>query len=374
MAKDYILVCLGSGLAPRYRKNTLQGLALPVGGHLQFRYTTDIISEDLHERLARRKLLGAKVLLGYVDCTEKGRSSGSQCPVVPYRQATLLDSRKLGSIFVLHFELGGFVSASDSDVRQLYRTLPKLPKWKLTVDNQPDFDQRGQPQFEGYWCQQIAAEHCPGKLTESIEGWQTIVEILRSHGDFSAQPYFYMVDGLFRQTVGVRNGKRIPMVDGEYQVKGAFSYTFRILHYDPDSTAHTGHKKVTTLKLDMSSPMLAPHSSPVLVIDSPYDLKSIHFGTDDAIRSQYGSIYLSPGGEAPELQVVPDLYIPVLIRGSIRTRVTSGLIVGLLLAATQLIVLLGKGPFDGWKTVAILVACSSVITGVFVSMGMRKPL
>src|ERR1700688_4160512 len=95
MSKNTLL-CVGSGLAPRYRANTLQALALPMGSHLQFRNLEELVPDGLREPLAKKGLTGTAVVLGYVDCTETGRQPNGRCFIVPYRQAKVLDSERRG--------------------------------------------------------------------------------------------------------------------------------------------------------------------------------------------------------------------------------------------------------------------------------------
>jgi hypothetical protein len=133
------LLCLGSGLAPRYRLNTLQALALPQGSHLQFRYEVDLVSKGLHKGLDDRKLNGATVLMGHVDCTASGRQADGRCFIVPYRQAELLDSRRRGSVFLLTLKMFQFSLVTNLDAFQ--RSLPgDVPRWKQALDGEPVLD------------------------------------------------------------------------------------------------------------------------------------------------------------------------------------------------------------------------------------------
>jgi hypothetical protein len=50
------LLCVGSGLTPRYRLNTLQALALPLGARIQFRYLSSLIPDGLQKKLEGRNL------------------------------------------------------------------------------------------------------------------------------------------------------------------------------------------------------------------------------------------------------------------------------------------------------------------------------
>jgi hypothetical protein len=110
------------------------------------------------------------------------------------------------------------------------------------------------------------------------------------------------------------------------------------------------------------------------VIDSPYDLKSVYFGTGETNRLAYGSLCVQPQGSKPEDQVVPELFFPVTVRGDALRLIRNGFVLGLLLTLTQMITVFSKGKFDGWQWVALSIALLGFGTGFFVSFGMRKPL
>jgi hypothetical protein len=373
MSTKPALLCVGSGLSRRYTLNTLQALALPSGAILQFRYVEGIISEGLRKPLAARELNGATVLLGYVDCTASGRLPNGRCPIVPYREARLRDSAQRGSVFVLQFELGPLRSTDDLDSFQ--RTLPEnSPRWQQDSNSNLAMDAGGKPKRVGFWCQEIAPALPGTSVRDTFTAWQAIVTQLGQREDFARQPYFYMVEGLFRRKKGVRDGERIDLVDGEYHLAPRSEYELRVFHYDPMSDAHGGVAITQTLQLDAPSPLFSMRSSPVMVIDSPYDLKSVHFGTGEATRLTYGSLCLQPQASKPEDQMVPELFFPVTVRGDALRLIGNGFVLGLLLTLTQMIAVFSKGTFDGWKLVALLIVVLGFGTGFFVSLGMRKPL
>jgi hypothetical protein len=373
MSSKPALLCVGSGLSRRYIMNTLQALALPRGAILQFRYVEGIISEGLRKPLAARELIGATVLLGHVDCTVSGRLPNGRYPVVPYREARLRDSAQRGSVFVLQFELGPL--RSTDDLESFQRTLPEnSPRWLQDSDGNFTIDGSGKPKRVGHWCQEISSALPGTSVQDSFQGWQAIVTQLGQREDFARQPYFHMIEGLFRRKKGIRDGERVDLVDGEYHLDARSEYELRIFHYDPNSDAHGGNATTQTLQLGAPSLLFSMRSSPILVIDSPYDLKSVHFGTGETNRLTYGSLCLQPQGSKPEEQVVPELFFPVTIRGDSARLVGNGLVLGLLLTATQMLAVFSKGTFDGWLLVALLIVAFGLGTGFFVSFGMRKPL
>jgi hypothetical protein len=363
------LLCLGSGLAPRYRLNTLQALALPQGSHLQFRYEVDLVPKGLHKGLDDRKLNGATVLMGHVDCTASGRQADGRCFIVPYRQAELLDSRRRGSVFLLTLKMFQFSLVTNLDAFQ--RSLPgDVPRWKQALDGEPVLDSKGKPKFEGSWCQEVSDLQSAVR-TDNVGDWQQIATQLRGREDFSTQPYFFLVEGLFRRQKRIKDDILVELENGEYCLRSGQDYELRIFHFDPDSNAHTGWKPTQWLKLDVSTPLLTLRNNPLLSIDSPYDLKSIHFSTGETNRKEYGSFFLHPN-ESQE--IVPDLYLPVSVKGDWWKAVRNGFILGALLTAAQLVSVFSKEKIDNWQAVTILVVVLGFLTGFFVSLGMRKPL
>jgi hypothetical protein len=354
-----------------------------------------LIPSGLRDKLEGRKLNGADILLGYVNCTESGRRAGGRCPIVPYRQAELLNSERLGSVYLLSFRLNAFRMASDLESFQ--RTLPEnSPRWKLGLDGQPIQDDNGRPIYEGFWCQEVSPDLQATVVTNKIQDWQTIVTQQRGQEDFADQPYFYMIEGLFRREQrrspirhNYRNVKGlfphvqsrtvdvgVGLIKGEYRLQSRCAYELRIFHYDPDSDAHTGGKKTGWLKMDVSSPLMIPRSSPLLAIDSPYDRKSIHFSASETNRTEYGSLFIHTGkaDTDTEEQLVPDLYLPATITSDVWAIVKNGFVLGFLLTITQLVTVFSRGIIPGWEVITVFIILLGFSTGLWVSWGMRKPM
>jgi hypothetical protein len=368
------LLCVGSGLSRRYMMNTLQALALPNGAILQFRYRKDLISEALQKSLSENTLCGTPVLLGYVNCTESGRSSDDRCLIVPYREAVLRRSESRGIFFVFQLELSHLRLATDLEAFQRSLSL-NSPRWQRGADGNYLIEPTGDPVLSGLWCQEVSGGLPPVRKT--VEGWQAAVTELSKHKDFADQPYFYLVEGLFRREKGLPDGVEIKFCQGEYQLQPRSEYELRVLHFDPRASAHRGSPKVEILALQTPSPLFSMRSSPLLVIDSPYDLKTIHFGTSDTSALAYGSLCLQPRVEKPEEQIIPELFLPVTIRFDSVRHFRNGGILGFLLSIAQLVTVFSKGSLGNWHADALVAAFVVLLgfgTGFFVSLGMRKPL
>jgi|HubBroStandDraft_4_1064222.scaffolds.fasta_scaffold02360_4 hypothetical protein len=370
------LLCVGSGLARRYVINTLQALALPYGARLQFRYTDSIIAPELIRPLERNALAGAKVLLGYVDCNESGRTATGRCGIIPYREAALLDSRRGGSIFTLRFEMRALRRSLGFD--EFQASLPDAsPHWERNPDD--TFKARGNSSpLSGWWCQEIGTEvlsQAPVPKEDTVATWQGLVSELSKRSDFGQQPYFYMVEGLFRRKEGRPTNERVALENGEYRLGSRVEYELSVIHFEPNFVPHAAGatNPEPVLILDLPGPVLTARSSPLMVIDSPYDISVVHLATSEVNRLTYTSLYLHPKSDEPELDIVPGLYFPATIEGNFVRLIGNGLILGALLTVTQLAAVFAKGTFPGSGYVATLIAVVGIGTGLFVSLGMRKP-
>lgn len=356
------LLCVGSGLTPRYRLNTLQALAMPLGAHIQFRYLSSLIPDGLQKKLEGTALKGITVLLGYVDCTAAARRSNNRCDILPYRYADLVSSRKVGSVFILQLRVGDFAIAPDLENFQR-RLTGDLPRWNA------------EDKLRGSWCNELPSEFNAVKRTALLEEWQTIVKQIRQREDFSQVPYFCTIEGLF-------NGKtdeRVALTNGQYVLRSNKDYELRVFHFDPDSDAHTGYKQTRWLRLKVGAPWLQLQTSPLLAIDSPYDLKSVRLISGSTVRQQYSSLVLKDEGAEATNSAVRDeqaleLYLPVRIKGSVFRTTLYGLILGTLLAAQQLLVLFAQPPVKAAIPLTVAAIALGLGTGLFVALGLRKPV
>src|SRR6185369_13569982 len=276
---------------------------MPSGARIQFRYLSSLIPQDLQKKLEGMTLNGASVLLGYVDCTEKARRADNRCDILPYRYANLVTSRKVGSVFILHLQVGDFAIASD--LERFQRSLTgDVPKWG--TDNK----------LQGAWCNELPAALNSVRRTTSLEDWQLIVQQIRQREDFDRVPYFCTLEGLFER----RSGERVALSDGEYILRSNNDYELRVFHFDPDSDAHTGYKQTRWLKLSVVGPWIQLPTSPMLAIDSPYDLKSIRLICRSTIRQQHSSLVLKDeqvNARDKSNEQGIELYLPMQIKGTI---------------------------------------------------------
>ena len=192
--------------------------------------------------------------------------------MIPYRQATLVRSAKIGTVYILHFNLGKFALSSNLDEFQL--GLPgDSPHWT------------GESKLSGFWCQGLQEPLASVDETDSLEHWQTIAKQLKARKAFAGESYFCTIDGLSQSN----SETKIAPVKGQYVLGADKDFELRIFHYDPDTDAHSGYKATRWLRLAAVEPGVQLRSTPLLAIDSPYDLKSVQIRTGSTLANQYSS-------------------------------------------------------------------------------------
>ena len=391
-----MMLCLGSGKTPRYKANTLQLLAMPAGCHVQFRYSADIVEADtrkkldeyavrsprfythdsdtpedepwrefredwrerLHDEFEEQRSSPQRALLAHVDISDGGRQGDGCCRVVPCRFANLVEARKIDDFYILVFRLSDFAIASDE--RLFQQSLPNsIPHWASSEA------------IEGYWCQVLRRPPVALDDIRDTNGWVRCVDQLRTSTDFSKQPYFYNIEGIFGSD---RRRKCRPNREGSFELAAANDYELSLFHYDPDADFHTGNKDPRALTVNSSS-NITLRSSSRLAIDSPYDLKVVRFSTGAATKREFAFLSLKrTEPESDSSDLYPELYFPVVVRGSVAMSVVNGLILGALLSAQAGLAILARASPSKWLIEGIVAVVLGLCTGLFVSFGMKKPL
>src|SRR6266704_70214 len=178
------LLCLSSGLTPRYRHDILRLLALPTGTDIPFRYGGVLIQEGLRTPLANNDLKGSKVLLAHVDCDASARPPDDKSIITPCRHAILVDSTKIGAFFFLQFRLEEFAPCANASGFQ-NQIVGDRPHWNATGE------------IEGNWCLESAAGEQACKRVGTLDAWQEVIGALWPRKDFAQEPFFFAVDGLY---------------------------------------------------------------------------------------------------------------------------------------------------------------------------------
>ena len=353
------LVCLSSGSETQYRLDNLRVMALPEGADIQFRYDADLIEPSVLASLEGDKLHKSSALLGYLDLTKPVASPGTR-EALPCRHAELIDCQRFGRFLVLRFRLGAFVECGDLSA---FRTgiQSKSPRAK-------------EDKYEGFWVFEHDYTKAVAK-SDDMTAWQTTIKRLAGSPDYASEDFFFRVMGLFRS----RERNALSPLKGEYHLKSSTEYEWRILHFHPDSDAHKRAQVTTIVEVSSASEDIKAVTSPILAIDSSYDLKSFHFRTSAVTTNAYGAFTFkftaTPEGSSPADAAhpgQPELFLPLRIAPSWFRALFSVAVLTGLLFWQQYISATSKGGIPRHTSVGLLLlALGTATLAVF---GLKKPL
>ena len=236
------LLCLSSGMTPRYRQDILRVLALPRFSHVQFRYSEDIIDPSLHADLQSNNAAGTTAFLAHVDATEGSKRSDGSAFVTLCRTAILVESRKIGSFYFLRFRLWGYVTPSDHE--QVQSGLPSVrPRWTAST-------------LSGLWCFPLAnAGGWPESF--SLTDFQSVALELHKRSDFASQPFFFSVE-----VHDPRSGEIVAAgEDGEIVLTAGRHFELRVFHFFPAGTHALMAKSIGTISIHLTESLLEPVTS-----------------------------------------------------------------------------------------------------------------
>jgi hypothetical protein len=359
MSGGHMLLCLSSGVTPRYREDVLRAISMPMGSHLPFRYSLGLIPESLKEPIKRNKLAGQEICIAYLD-----RSVQSQKPmIVPCRKAKLIKSHTLGDFCILEFELLEFWLAPDLQAfnKDIHSKIGNLPYWEEDC-------------LKGYFCSK--AESIPTSLMVSteIESWQTLVKSLKSHADFATEPFFYYVRGVYPTKMECR----IEAIDNVYDVVANSSYEIRIVQFSPGDTNQTvALKEINWLLADSDTQSLSFITNKKLAVDSDYDEKILRFrtsNTSNTVDSMISLLRHVRVNEAPKIEdAIWDFDLRFHIKPRTWTGIWQGALIGILIACQGLVLIFFNSYITEKLPPSIAVVILGLATGWVASFSLRKP-
>lgn len=357
--KTQTLVCLSSGLAPRWKLDILRLLAQAPGTLIQFRYSADILPVDLATAFQKNQLAGAKVLLAHVDCASAAAKSGAPCAITPCRYALLVRSSKIGAFLFLYFSLGDYIHQSTTPI--LEGRLASPPRWDGKA-------------WTGDWCSYQPIDPLPG--THNLEAWQQTIEALSLKPDYQEEKVFFVVEGLYETTSRwlrkATTSKRLSPTGAEYRLASDSEYELRVFHFTPNRVAEVPPD--LELHTQFSKPQVeAIAGGTSQPLDSPYDLKAIPFRTSREIMgSKMASVSVgvirTPKFE--QLQTQPEVLIPIRVGSSLMREAGYVVVIAVLLlwqkvtsVPTELL---------SWQTG--LLGVLALVTAGAVLRGIRRPV
>jgi hypothetical protein len=358
-----MLLCLSSGFTPRYREDVLRAISMPSGARLRFRYELTLIPESLKPLIAEDRLKGMEVCVAYLDRTD----SDHPPELVPCRAATMLRTYTPADFCVLEFELEEFWFARDVHAfnREIHSSAGNLPAWN-------------KGQLTGHFCHQVNIIPLSLVRSSSVFDWQGIVKLLKKHADFSSEPFFYHVTGVFP----ANGNKRIRPTDGRSRLRASNTYEIRLVQFSPGETNDArAVREVHWLLAEGDDQALSFITNRRLAIDSGYDEKIIRFRTLDTSTKHDAVVGLSrdiqTGGVAQPQESIFDFDMLLQIVPRWWTTLWRGLVIGALIAMQGLVALRAKGQTTGGTagdySADLLVVILGLLTGVAASFGLRKP-
>ena len=366
MAVATTLLCLSSGIRPRYREDVLRASAMPRGSLLRFRYEEDLVPSHLRQKLKANALVGQSVLIAYL-----ARYDGLAVPsAVPIRAAKLRASKVEGQIVILDFELEGI------------RVADNLEAFNEAVQKEANFP-RWEKKLVGSFCMEVDKALAYLKPRAEIEEWRELVTTLKSHKDFDDIPFFYLVTGIY--ALGEENAIQ-PQI-GVWTVKGSQSYEVRLFQFVPGSDEKGSIKvgDVDWLIAENNDKNVVFLSTSRLAIDSPYDEKTLRFRTVFSSTTQHALISFQRISKEESLQredskkppkladAVWQFEMPFVISPRRSTLIWQGAVVGALLAAQGLVPIWSNAQIIDKALPSVIAVAIGLLTGLVASFGLRKP-
>ena len=360
------LLCLSSGIRPRYREDVLRAASMPKGSRLRFRYLAELVPDELRAKLSANVLIGSDVVIAYL-----ARYDASVPPTaVPIRGAKLWSSKVAGQIVLLDFELEEFrVAENVQAFNNALRVEADFPRWEGNV-------------LQGAFCNRIHKTLAYVQPGSGVDRWQDLVGTLRRHRDFDDIPFFYYVTGVYSP-----NGKE-PLIpeQGCWGLKANETYEIRLIQSIPGSDEKGSIKigDVDWLVAQAEDENVSFLSTNRLAIDSPYDEKIVRLRTATSSLTRHSLVAfqrISPqrdkesGAEGASTveDAVWQFEMPLVISPRRWTLMWQGLLVGALLAAQALVPIWSNSQLADKGLVSIIAVVIGLLTGVVASFGLRKP-
>lgn len=357
------LLCLSSGLQPRWRLDVLRLLAQAPGTLIQFRYSEGVLPETLRPAFQKNELHGAGALLCHVDCSSPTAKSGAACAITPCRYATLVRSTRIGAFFFLYFSLDEYARQPSAPIGE--SSVPNSPRWS-GID------------WVGDWCIYRPIDTASFGRTTDLAAWQETIERLSSKPDYRDEQVFFVVEGLYRiapRWLGrTADSMRLSPTNAEFRLASDAEYELRVFHFSPNRHGATAASPDLDLRTEFSKPQVeAIAGGTSQPIDSPYDLKVIRFRTSREITgSKMASVTVtvSRASDSERLQTQPEVLVPIRV-GSSRVREAGYILVIAVLLLWQKVTSVPTEVLS-WQTV--LLGLLALLTAGAVLRGIRRPV
>ncbi len=170
-------------MTPQYRLDILRSLALPRGTSLHFRYGEAILPDGLRTLLDKNAIVGAQVLLAYVDCSFAARRPDGSCPITPCRHASLVSSKTIRTRYFLELRLEEFAPCSDLEGFQI-SVSGNRPHWVGSEAGAPEMP-------VGHWYLESGVGEQACSKSAEVDAWEGIVALLKQADAFRDEQLFF---------------------------------------------------------------------------------------------------------------------------------------------------------------------------------------
>jgi hypothetical protein len=254
-----MLLLLSSASRKRYKNDVLRCLSAPVGGRLQFRYSIDLVAQNVLDHPALYHEKEAIVCAVELDETK------SPCPLRPVRIVKIERMQIAGSTLVVNFQMLG---VPNSAVRKDFSTRVETKAQGIS----PRATNISKKEA-GKWCFAVGDFNASPSDSNRVEDWEEVVCHLRGDPSYQNEPIFWTVFDIYK---GVPDENREvaqlrPWVE---TIVPNEHYTMQVYVYHPqmDLSLPQGMQLSLTTEPEITT------SYPLDIdIDSPYDIKRWSF-------------------------------------------------------------------------------------------------
>jgi hypothetical protein len=285
------LLLLSSGATRQYLEDVVRALALPDGGHIQFRYESSLLAPEVIARFDSEGLAGRICYLAYLDNRQRGKTP----EIVPVREAVARKVEKLGDIYIFYMDVKRYIQTREIIDQKLLEKLAqdRLPSWKPNYENDPKHP------IEGFWVN-FLSERFPNPLLLShdlskrshLDAFKNSADVLVKHGDFDDLRPFFNVLGIREANVlGIRDaaGAEVSFSNNEWDLAPNQEYALEVYHYYPGERVETD-RRVRWLSFRAIGGLLAVLGRQDIRIDSAYDVKTIRLVTYTNTQNTSGAL------------------------------------------------------------------------------------
>jgi hypothetical protein len=351
MSTETPLLLLSSGSRPRYLEDVVRALALPDGGHLQFRYEQNLLASGVRSHLKDHGLNGYTCYLAYLD----NRTPGTKPDIIPVREALAVEVSARGSSVVFRLRVGRYIRTNELEHIQAFlegNVQDELPTWK------PDHQQHQADPLRGYWVNFLRSKLTDVQLMNHDsengthlglfeESARNLIRHTQDFGEASRR--------LFFNIIGLRDpaNKACLLSNGGWTLGPGREYRLDIYHFYPEEGPLID-RPVYWLGCRTSGVGIAVIGSGILRADSEYDSKTILIQTTGSVRATQNALTVfRTMAPSDDNAATAELVFNVEVAFDRARNVMQAIVIGTLVSLPGMIAIYPDVP--SWKSFLILI-------------------